>query len=241
MLNKYSALLIVVGSLFSAFSLAATNNTPVLNYLQLAKWETTINAQLKEQVRIATAANPEQAEQIADYYKQIMGWQALKPSMIKVIRSTFTDAELMQINAFYQTTAGEKLAAQSAEISKKMMQIIQANSKAYMHQKQHVKAHVKDCVSETTDIGPDIAVIENAGTTFTLLLSRDKTAPDYLKVYYDDSYILEGSKAKNVLEIITSAKNELKGRRLACFELFIASLKETGQQKDRQKALRASY
>ncbi|GGI89308.1 hypothetical protein [Shewanella gelidii] len=74
-----------------------------------------------------------------------------------------------------------------------------------------------DCYSETSDIGPDIAIFETENSGFTLLMSRSGDPYDHMKVYFDDEEILEGQRAKEILELVSSAKNELDEEASAIF------------------------
>jgi hypothetical protein len=74
-----------------------------------------------------------------------------------------------------------------------------------------------DCYSETSDIGPDIAIFETEDSGFTLLMSRSGDPYDHMKVYFDDEEVLEGHHAKEILELISSAKNELNEEASAIF------------------------
>ena len=74
-----------------------------------------------------------------------------------------------------------------------------------------------DCYSKTSDIGPDIAVFETDDSGFTLLMSRSGDPYDHMKVYFDDEEILEGNRAKEVLDLISSAENALDEEALAIF------------------------
>jgi len=43
-----------------------------------------------------------------DFFSQYMGYESLKPDLIKLYTDAFTEAELKDINAFYSTTTGQK-------------------------------------------------------------------------------------------------------------------------------------
>ena len=58
-----------------------------------------------------------------------------------------------------------------------------------------------DCYSETSDIGPDIAVFETEDSGFTLLMSRSGDPYDHMKVYFDD---------EEASAIFTSIKNAIE-------------------------------
>ncbi|NQZ11296.1 MAG: DUF2059 domain-containing protein [Algicola sp.] len=227
MLQKYSYLLLITLAIFTHKTLQA-NEALALDYLNSANWGVVIDAQLKAQIEAAVAQNPSQQQQIITYYTKIMSWAAIKPDLIKVISNTFTDAELVELIRFYQTPTGQKLAGMSSEINQQLLAIINNNSKIFMAAQQidaQNKVKVSDCTSETSDIGPDVAYIGSLNSGFTLVVSRNAKASDYLKVYYDDKEILTPSRAKAVLAELATTENRLKGRQLACFNRIVTALK----------------
>jgi hypothetical protein len=67
----------------------------------------TIDTILKAQV----AQNPDLAN-VQDVIRQFLGkymsWEVLKPQMVAIYTDAFTEAELREVNAFYNTPTGQK-------------------------------------------------------------------------------------------------------------------------------------
>ncbi|GGP93746.1 MULTISPECIES: hypothetical protein [Alteromonadales] len=86
---------------------------------------------------------------------------------------------------------------------------------------------IVDCYSETSDIGPDIVIVETENSGFTLLMSRSGDPYDHMKVYFDDEEILEGSRSKEILNTLSSVKNDLTGEALNIYNGILAAIEKS--------------
>ena len=86
---------------------------------------------------------------------------------------------------------------------------------------------IVDCYSETSDIGPDIAIVETENSGFTLLMSRAGDPYDHMKVYFDDEEILEGSRSKEVLNTLSSATIDLSSDALDIYNSILAAIEKS--------------
>ncbi|MFT6586781.1 MAG: hypothetical protein ACJAUY_002804 [Cognaticolwellia sp.] len=86
---------------------------------------------------------------------------------------------------------------------------------------------IVDCYSETSDIGPDIVIVETENSGFTLLMSRSGDPYDHMKVYFDDEEILEGSRSKEILNTLSSIKNDLTGEALNIYNGILAAIEKS--------------
>jgi hypothetical protein len=86
---------------------------------------------------------------------------------------------------------------------------------------------IVDCYSETSDIGPDIVIVETENSGFTLLMSRSGDPYDHMKVYFDDEEILEGSRSKEILNTLSSVKNDLTGDALNIYNGILAAIEKS--------------
>lgn len=64
-----------------------------------------------------------------DFYARHMSWERMKPEMVRLYTSTFTEAELRELTAFYRTEIGRKMSermpeimARSTEMSQRIVQ-----------------------------------------------------------------------------------------------------------------------
>lgn len=66
---------------------------------------------------------------MAEFTKEFMSWEDLRPEYVRIYRDAYTEAELMELIAFYKTPVGRKtveitpeLVRQSAETRQKLLQ-----------------------------------------------------------------------------------------------------------------------
>jgi hypothetical protein len=66
---------------------------------------------------------------LEDFYARHMGWEQMKPEMVRVYTSTFSESEIRELTAFYRTEIGRKMAermpeimARSTEMSQRILQ-----------------------------------------------------------------------------------------------------------------------
>lgn len=57
-------------------------------------------------------------------YKQLT-WESLKPDMMQIYAEVFTESEIKEITAFYQSPIGQKLIEKMPELTTKSMQLMQ--------------------------------------------------------------------------------------------------------------------
>ncbi|MDP9004800.1 MAG: DUF2059 domain-containing protein [Verrucomicrobiota bacterium] len=87
-----------------------------------------IDQMLAMQIKQNPAIAPYEAEMKA-FLKKYMSWEGLKDDMIKIYADEFTEAELGELSAFYQTPLGKKtlqkmptLMAKGAELGQRRVQ-----------------------------------------------------------------------------------------------------------------------
>lgn len=66
---------------------------------------------------------------LEEFFARYMGWERMKPEMVRVYTSTFSESEIRELTAFYRTDIGRKLAermpeimARSTEMSQRIVQ-----------------------------------------------------------------------------------------------------------------------
>lgn len=135
-----SAVLLAVSS--TAFADASSHAAQAERFLELTradKLATPVYAQVQQMFaqRFAEAQAPADKKALLESYQakanaelnRAIGWDKLKPDMIKLYTSTFSEAELKDMMAFYQSPVGRKvlekmpmLAGQSVQISQTRLQ-----------------------------------------------------------------------------------------------------------------------
>lgn len=135
-----SALLLVGSS--SVFADAASHAAEAERFLTLThadKLSVPVYTQVQQMFaeRFAQAQAPQNKRVLLERYQakadealnRAIGWGKLKPDMVKLYTTTFTEAELKELMAFYQSPVGRKvlekmpaLASQSIQISQQRLQ-----------------------------------------------------------------------------------------------------------------------
>ncbi|GGK57456.1 DUF2059 domain-containing protein [Rufibacter glacialis] len=85
-----------------------------------------------EQVPAMKAAEVE----VRSFFSKYMNWDAVKGDLIKLYMDEFTEKELKDMNAFYLTPTGKKLAQKQSIITMKSAQIGQSKVEPHMMELQ---------------------------------------------------------------------------------------------------------
>lgn len=122
-----------------AFADTASHNASAESFLMLAhadKLPTPVYMQVQQMFaqRFAETKAPESKRATLESYQakanaaldQAVGWDKLKPDMIKLYTSSFTESELKDLVAFYQSPLGKKVQAQMPQIQQQSAQIAQS-------------------------------------------------------------------------------------------------------------------
>ncbi len=92
-----------------------------------------------------------------DLIRKEFNWEALKPEFVQAYSQAFTEAELKEMIAFYQTPTGKKLAALEPEISDKLSKLSQDKVRSII---PHVMQRMREMVAATkppgTSTGPQV-------------------------------------------------------------------------------------
>lgn len=84
--------------------------------------------------RFAEAKAPASKKALLETYQakanaaldQAVGWNKLKPELVKIYTSNFTEAELKELVAFYQSPIGSKVLSKMPELSQQSVQLTQS-------------------------------------------------------------------------------------------------------------------
>jgi hypothetical protein len=106
--------------------------TDTISQNMLANVPVRVKTLAARQPAVAGAATPEQKKLADDYLNQMgtiaqggANWTALKPKVVDLYMSTYTEADLDGILAFFKTPAGQDYVAKSPELSGKTVDILQ--------------------------------------------------------------------------------------------------------------------
>ncbi|WP_437884009.1 DUF2059 domain-containing protein [Pseudomonas sp. LRF_L74] len=136
----FCSILLVASS--PVFADAASHDADAKKFLQLTradKLAVPVYAQVQQMFaqRFAEAKAPESKKALLESYQakanavldRAIGWDKLEPDMVKLYTTNFSEAELKELLAFYQSPVGRKvlermpqLAARSVELSQKHLQ-----------------------------------------------------------------------------------------------------------------------
>ncbi len=126
-------LTIVVLALF-AFSVAGhaiaddRKNQLASEYLELSKTKESFDITIETYVNQLSSQNPGvDKKKMREFFDAYMGWEVLKEPTIKIVAESFTEEELIGINAFYKSKVGKVLADKSPALSAAISQLIGSN------------------------------------------------------------------------------------------------------------------
>ena len=84
-------------------------------------------------VNSAQSMTPQQKQLVNDYEHRMLalvlneaGWKAIKPEMVQLYASTFTEGEIDGIIAFYKSPTGQAFLQKAPELDKQKIQIEEA-------------------------------------------------------------------------------------------------------------------
>ncbi|MCY1289631.1 hypothetical protein D9M68_345400 [compost metagenome] len=118
---------------------AASHAANAERFLKLAhadKLTTPVYAQVQQMFaqRFAQTQAPESKKAVLESYQakanaaleQAVGWNKIKPDMVKLYTGAFTEQELKDLLAFYESPLGKKMLAKMPELTAQSAQLTQA-------------------------------------------------------------------------------------------------------------------
>lgn len=94
---------------------------------------------IDQMVAIQVQQNPTMAPYegaLREFLSKYMSWESLKPDLIKLYMEEFSEAELNEINKFYQTPAGKKMVTKLPTLMAKGAQLGAGRMQAHMPELQ---------------------------------------------------------------------------------------------------------
>ncbi|MDD2054901.1 DUF2059 domain-containing protein [Pseudomonas putida] len=121
------------------FADTASHNASAESFLKLAhadKLGTPVYRQVQQMFaqRFEEVKAPESKKALLETYQakantalnQAIGWDKLKPDMVKLYTSNFSEAELKELMAFYQSPLGKKVLEKMPQLTQQSAQLTQA-------------------------------------------------------------------------------------------------------------------
>jgi len=71
--------------------------------------------------------NPAMIKVIKEFYEESAAWKDLKPSIMKAYADTFSEKEIKELTAFYNTPLGQKVLEKQPELQQRIMQLTVAH------------------------------------------------------------------------------------------------------------------
>jgi hypothetical protein len=81
---------------------------------------------------------PKLIADIKAFYTKNIGWEAQKTDIISVYKNLFTEKEINDLIAFYETPTGKKMAELEPDIEKRMMDLTRERMKKCMPELQKI-------------------------------------------------------------------------------------------------------
>ncbi|NCC60682.1 MAG: DUF2059 domain-containing protein [Verrucomicrobiae bacterium] len=105
----------------------------------------TIDQMMNMQARMG-AEGSAVAEATREFYEKYLNWDAQKADIIEIYKESFTEDEIREMTAFYQTTVGQKVIQLMPELSAKSMKVTMERMGAHMKELREAiaAARVKD-------------------------------------------------------------------------------------------------
>ncbi len=129
-----AAIFIVFGIVMALFWLSASiyatdaRRELVLEYLEVSKCEESVGSSIDTFVQQFSQQNPNaDVTKFREYMYETMGWETLREPLIRIVMKYFSDQELRDVIAFYQTPSGKAVAEKSPQMNIEMSEVISAN------------------------------------------------------------------------------------------------------------------
>jgi hypothetical protein len=128
-MNKTAAILVLMaftlGSISNAIGKERTNKELALEYLQLSKFEQTINISIDTYSLPLSEHSPEpDKQQFKKSMQEVMGWDAIKDRLIDLVVKLYTREELKAAIAFEKSRLGASISAKNEQFAKQFADLL---------------------------------------------------------------------------------------------------------------------
>ncbi|KQQ56891.1 hypothetical protein ASF84_06890 [Pseudomonas sp. Leaf127] len=137
------AVLVLACASGQVFADTASHNASaetLLNLTNADKLATPMYAQAQQLFaqRFAEAKAPASKKALLETYQakantaldQAIGWNKLKPDMVRIYTNNFTEAELKELVSFYQSPLGKKVLSKMPELAQQSVMLVQTKSQS---------------------------------------------------------------------------------------------------------------
>ena len=112
-------------------------------------FETILKQQLEQMPQLAPYANV-----LRDFYREQLGWSVLEPDLTRIYLEVFSEAEVTEMVAFYQTPLGQKMLARMPQLLAKSNEVTSRRMQAAMPQlMQRLEAAMRKQAAPSADTG----------------------------------------------------------------------------------------
>jgi len=134
------------GRLFAQQQLSS-HDRAVIDLIKLTKVEQQMAASTEAVADAMTKGNPMLApfrDVIVEWANKYLTWNAMLPEVAKLYKETFTESEIRELIAFYQTPVGQKVLARMPELTQKGFSIGSTIGQAHSDElRQMIEAKAK--------------------------------------------------------------------------------------------------
>ena len=112
---------LILCGLLPAVALATeqTHRQEVTKLFSLVRMEQQVNESVDNLVALQLRQEPRLAKHttiVRNFFERNIGWEAMRPALIDMYMSNFSEEELAKMNAFYITPVGQKLLTRAPEL-----------------------------------------------------------------------------------------------------------------------------
>jgi hypothetical protein len=108
-----------------------------------------LDAQTRTSPQMASLRVP-----MKEFFTKYMGWDSMKEDIAKIYAQNFTEDELKQITAFYQTPTGQKMMSTIPALTAQSMELSQDRVRDHMSELQEMIAKAKAAEAGGATTGP---------------------------------------------------------------------------------------
>jgi hypothetical protein len=112
-------------------------------------FETILKQQLEQMPQLAPYASV-----LRNFYREQLGWSVLEPDLTRIYLEVFTEPEITEMVAFYQTPLGQKMLAKMPQLLAKSNEVTSRRMQAAMPQlMQRLEAAMRKQAAPSADTG----------------------------------------------------------------------------------------
>jgi len=147
---------------------SSTHDQAVMDLIKLTKVEQQMATNTEAVADAMTKGNPMLVpfrDVIIEWSNKYLTWNAMFPEVTKLYKETFTESEIRQLIAFYQTPLGQKVLAKMPELTQKAFSIGstigQAHSDELRHKLKRRPSNLRQPPQKSRDAGRTTALFEH--------------------------------------------------------------------------------